>query len=119
MISQEVIEEAATEIMTRAAIDIPEDYLAGVKAVADIETGDLSAFVLQAMIENWEAASEDRRPMCADTGLSLLRQGWQQCAPCRRFRWPRTRFAQRDRARHARYPAAPQSGASAVAHRPQ
>jgi L(+)-tartrate dehydratase alpha subunit len=25
--------------------------------------------VLQSMVENWEAATEDRRPMCADTGL--------------------------------------------------
>jgi L(+)-tartrate dehydratase alpha subunit len=55
--------------MARAAIDIPEDYLTAVKAMTDVETGDLSAFVLQAMIENWEAASEDRRPMCADTGV--------------------------------------------------
>jgi L(+)-tartrate dehydratase alpha subunit len=67
MISQRVIEEAAGRIMARAAIDIPEDYLTAVKAMTDVETGDLSAFVLQAMIENWEAASEDRRPMCADT----------------------------------------------------
>jgi len=35
----------------------------------DLETGDLSSFVLQAMCDNWEAASSDRRPMCADTGL--------------------------------------------------
>jgi L(+)-tartrate dehydratase alpha subunit len=69
MISQRAIEEAAGRIMARAAIDIPEDYLAGVKGMTDVETGDLSAFVLQAMIENWEAASEDRRPMCADTGV--------------------------------------------------
>ena len=69
MISQRAIEEAAGRIMARAAIDIPEDYLAAVKAMTDVETGDLSAFVLQAMIENWEAASEDRRPMCADTGV--------------------------------------------------
>ncbi len=55
--------------MATAAIEIPADYLAGIQAMAKIEDGDLSAFVLQAMLENWEAASEDRRPMCADTGL--------------------------------------------------
>jgi L(+)-tartrate dehydratase alpha subunit len=69
MISQKLIEETATELMRRAAIDIPEDYLAGIKAMVDVEKGDLSAFVLQAMLENWAAAREDRRPMCADTGL--------------------------------------------------
>ena len=69
MIRQTIVEEAAREIMSRAAIDIPEDYFQGVKSMIDLEKGDLSAFVLQAMIENWEAASADRRPMCADTGV--------------------------------------------------
>ena len=52
-----------------AAIDIPEDYLGGVKTMIDTEKVQLSCFVLQSMVENWEAATEDRRPMCADTGL--------------------------------------------------
>jgi L(+)-tartrate dehydratase alpha subunit len=69
MISSRTIEEAAFRIAEKAAIDIPEDYLAGIKAMIDLESGDLSSFVLNAMVENWEAASEDRRPMCADTGL--------------------------------------------------
>lgn len=69
MIKADAIETAAFEIMNRAAIDIPQDYKDGISGMIDIETGDLSAFVLEAMLENWEAASEDRRPMCADTGL--------------------------------------------------
>ncbi|MDA0308818.1 MAG: fumarate hydratase [Proteobacteria bacterium] len=68
-ITETQIEEAAYEIMKKAAIDIPEDYLTGIKGMVDREKGDLSAFVLSAMLENYEAASEDRRPMCADTGL--------------------------------------------------
>ncbi len=69
MISPDTIEEAAYEIMCRAAIDIPEDYEAGIRSMIDIESGDLSAFVLEAMLENYQAAREDRRPMCADTGV--------------------------------------------------
>ncbi len=69
MIAADKIEEAAHEIMARAAIDIPEDYQSGILGMIDKETGDLSAFVLEAMLENWQAASEDRRPMCADTGV--------------------------------------------------
>ncbi len=69
MIAHEQVEEAAYEIMKKAAIDIPEDYLGGVKGMIDLETGDLSSFVLKSMVDNWEAATEDRRPMCADTGL--------------------------------------------------
>ena len=68
-ITETQIEEAAYEIMKKAAIDIPDDYLTGIKGMVDCEKGDLSAFVLSAMLENYEAASEDRRPMCADTGL--------------------------------------------------
>jgi L(+)-tartrate dehydratase alpha subunit len=69
MISSRILEEAAFRIMEKAAIDIPEDYLAGIKGMIDLEKGELSSFVLKAMLDNWEAASEDRRPMCADTGL--------------------------------------------------
>ncbi len=69
MISTETIYAAALEITRRAAISIPEDYRAGIEAMRDAETGPLSCFVLDAMLENWEAAQSDRRPMCADTGL--------------------------------------------------
>lgn len=69
MITEAGLEQAAFRIMEKAAIDIPEDYLGGIKGMINLESGDLSAFVLNAMVENWEAATEDRRPMCADTGL--------------------------------------------------
>ena len=64
-----LVERTAYDLMFRAGIEIPDDYLAGIKAMIDLEKGDLSAFVLHAMVENWEAAKEDRRPMCADTGV--------------------------------------------------
>ncbi len=69
MIANASIEEAALNIMGNAAIDIPKDYREAIVGMADTETGDLSCFVLNAMIDNYAAASEDRRPMCADTGL--------------------------------------------------
>jgi len=69
MIPAATIEETACQLMAKAGIEIPEDYLAGIKGMAAREEGDLSAFVLRAMLENWEAAKQDRRPMCADTGL--------------------------------------------------
>jgi L(+)-tartrate dehydratase alpha subunit len=69
MISAATIEDTAFRLMAKAGIEIPEDYLSGIKRMAACEEGDLSAFVLQAMLENWEAAKADRRPMCADTGL--------------------------------------------------
>jgi L(+)-tartrate dehydratase alpha subunit len=69
MIAADRIEEAAYGVMVRAGIDIPADYEAGLRAIARSEDGDLSAFVIEAMLENYDAARQDRRPMCADTGL--------------------------------------------------
>ncbi len=69
MIPISSLERTAVELMTKAAIEIPDDYLAGLRRCADTEKGDLSAFVIQAMLENYEAAKEDRRAMCGDTGV--------------------------------------------------
>ena len=69
MIANQTIETAGYEIMKKAAIDIPQDYLAGIKASQQTETNTLSGYVIKTMIENYEVATEDRRPMCADTGL--------------------------------------------------
>jgi L(+)-tartrate dehydratase alpha subunit len=67
-ISIDLIRSTAEDLMAKAAIEIPDDYLTGLKETADKEDGDLSSFVLQAMLENYEAAKEDRRAMCGDTG---------------------------------------------------
>ncbi len=69
MINIEAIETAGYEIMKKAAIDIPADYLRGIKAVQKKETNLLSSYVLETMVSNYEVATSDRRPMCADTGL--------------------------------------------------
>ena len=69
MIPINVLQSTAETLMAKAAIEIPEDYLGGLRRMADTETGELSAFVIQAMLDNYEAATEDQRPMCADTGV--------------------------------------------------
>jgi L(+)-tartrate dehydratase alpha subunit len=69
MIAIEALESAALALMEKAAIEIPDDYLSGLKKAASVEDGDLSSFVLQAMLENYEVAKADRRAMCADTGV--------------------------------------------------
>ena len=68
-ISAATIEAAGLEIMKKAAIEIPRDYLDGIKAMQATEKNELSRFVLEAMVENWQVAEADRRAMCADTGL--------------------------------------------------
>lgn len=64
-----IIDEVAGELMRRAAIEIPEDMRDGIRLMAQDEPSELSRFVLEAMLDNWEAAEQDRRAMCADTGL--------------------------------------------------
>src|SRR5690349_23473676 len=63
------LQETAEALMAKAAIEIPVDYLDGLRACVNKEKGDLSAFVIAAMLENYEAAKADRRAMCGDTGL--------------------------------------------------
>lgn len=69
MISISTVEAAADALMAKAAVEIPDDYLEGLRRCAESETGDLSSFVIRSMLENYEAAKTDRRPMCGDTGL--------------------------------------------------
>ena len=69
MISESTLQEAAYEIMRQAAIQIPEDYRNGIREARTNETHSLSCFVMDTMLDNWDAAIEDQRPMCADTGL--------------------------------------------------
>src|SRR5438445_13807440 len=69
MVPHPSLQHTAEELRAKAAIEIPDDYLAGLRRAADTEKGDLSAFVLQAMLENYEAAKHDRRAMCGDTGV--------------------------------------------------
>lgn len=64
-----LIQKTAEDLMAKAAIEIPEDYLDGLKRAAATEDGDLSSFVLKAMLDNYEAAKEDRSAMCGDTGV--------------------------------------------------
>src|SRR5438445_822185 len=68
-IPAKLIEDTARELTARAAIDIPADYRDGVRRARDVERNTLARFVLTEMLANWELATADRRPMCADTGL--------------------------------------------------
>ena len=69
MISESIIRDAAFEITRQAAIRIPDDYREGVRNIRNSEKASLSCFVLDTMLDNWDAAVDDQRPMCADTGL--------------------------------------------------
>jgi L(+)-tartrate dehydratase alpha subunit len=69
VIPAKLVEDVARELMGRAAIDIPADYRDGVIKARDREANRIARFVLDEMLRNWEIATAERRPMCADTGL--------------------------------------------------
>jgi L(+)-tartrate dehydratase alpha subunit len=68
-ISADLILAVAYELNRRAAIHIPNDVRDSIRDMADRETEKLSKFVLLEIVNNYEVANADRRPMCADTGL--------------------------------------------------
>jgi len=69
MINLELIEKTANDLMQKAAIEIPEDYLGGLRTAAKSEENELPSFVLKVMLDNYDAAKEDRCAMCGDTGV--------------------------------------------------
>lgn len=69
MIHTNTVLEAARELNIKAAIDIPRDVQRKVEQMEAKETNQYSHYVLVKILENYDAATKDRRPMCADTGL--------------------------------------------------
>src|SRR5438876_9900312 len=69
-IPAKLIEDTARELMARAAIDIPADYRDGVRNARERERNRIARFVLTEMERNWDIATAERRPMCADTRLA-------------------------------------------------
>src|ERR1700692_390325 len=69
MIPLSSIQRTAEDLMGTPAIEIPDDYLDGLRRCVDTEKADLSAVVIKAMLENYEAAKEARRAMGGAPGL--------------------------------------------------
>jgi L(+)-tartrate dehydratase alpha subunit len=68
-IPADLVYEVARELMSRAAIWVPEDFKREVEAMAQVETKPLALFVLNQISQNYAIAEQDGRPMCGDTGL--------------------------------------------------
>ena len=62
MITEDTIREAAYEITRQAAIRIPQDYRSGIRGMRSKEQHQLSCFVLDTMMDNWDAASGGPAP---------------------------------------------------------
>lgn len=69
MIQADMILNIAKALNVKAAIEISPDVSQKIEELREKETQPLSQYVLNKILENYEAAVQDRRPMCADTGL--------------------------------------------------
>lgn len=69
MIQIDTIQQTAVQLMEKAAIDIPDDYLQAIRQTTEKEQNELPRFVLKVMLDNYDAATTDRRAMCGDTGV--------------------------------------------------
>jgi L(+)-tartrate dehydratase alpha subunit len=69
MIKADTILTTARELNVKAAIDIPKDVQREIERMKGTESNSLSRYVLEKILENYDAATKERRPMCADTGL--------------------------------------------------
>jgi hypothetical protein len=79
-IPAKLIADTARELMARAAIDIPADYRDGVRRARERERNRIARFVLTEMERNWDIATAERRPMCADSVQTLTNVNFH-CSP--------------------------------------
>lgn len=81
MILTDTIYHTARELHRQAAIKIPEDARRSIERMHERETHNLSKYVLGQIVENYQLAVIDQRPMCADTGLPrfYVKMGNEAC----------------------------------------
>ncbi len=69
MIQQNVLYEVAHELNERAATRIPKDVKDRIRHMHRNENMMLPKYVFGQILENYEKAESEKRPMCSDTGL--------------------------------------------------
>jgi len=78
------IVEAVKTLCVKAAYELPPDVLTALKKAAQSESNPLAAKILQQLVENARLASEERIPLCQDTGLAVvfIEQGAEVIIEC-------------------------------------
>jgi L(+)-tartrate dehydratase alpha subunit len=69
MILTDTMYRVAYELHRQAAIKIPDDARQAVERIYEQETHNLSKYILGQIVQNYQVAIAEQRPMCADTGL--------------------------------------------------
>jgi fumarate hydratase subunit alpha len=71
-IAYQKIVEAVKELCIKSAYELPADVLSALTMAVKNESNPLAAKILQQLVENARLASEERIPLCQDTGLAVL-----------------------------------------------
>jgi fumarate hydratase subunit alpha len=66
------ITEAATRLISTAAIYLPDDVKRALRDAQAKETSDLAKKVIASMLKNLEVAEAEKRPACQDTGTVIF-----------------------------------------------
>jgi L(+)-tartrate dehydratase alpha subunit len=69
MIRSRTLYDAALDLHARVSVEIPSDVRARVREMYETESHARARYVLGKILENYDAAARERRPMCSDTGL--------------------------------------------------
>lgn len=72
MISEEVLESAILELLTRAARVLPDDVKRAYVEWREHAGSEIARVHLDAIIENWKIAEAKCVPVCSDTGLPMV-----------------------------------------------
>jgi len=68
----EKVVETVESLCIAAAYELPEDVLAALKLAAKNESNPAAAKILNQLIENARIATEEKIPLCQDTGLAVV-----------------------------------------------
>lgn len=74
-VSREEIVKTVKKLYMDAAVFLPEDVSEALKKSYEIETG-LEKDILKQIIDNQKIASEDKIPLCQDTGVAVIFVEW-------------------------------------------
>ncbi len=66
------ISEAVSNLFQEACVYLPEDVLAAIKRARESEESSVAQEVLDRILENSEIASEEKIPLCQDTGTAVV-----------------------------------------------
>lgn len=72
MISRQLIEDVAFNLLKKSSIDLPGDVVEAIKNAVNCETSEIARIQLNTILDNIREASKCLIPMCQDTGIPLF-----------------------------------------------